>query len=404
MVILGLNAYHGDSAACLVADGELIAAAEEERFQRIKHWAGLPLRAIAFCLSEAGVQLSEVEHIAINRRPGANNWRRLGFMLRYRPDFSLVRSRLGNIRAALSVQEKLRGEFDAEKCGAKVHYVEHHLAHLASAYLVSGLRESVCVSVDGFGDFASTAWGFGHNGSIAIDGWVYFPHSLGIFYATITQHLGFPNFGDEYKVMGLAAYGEPRFLPWMRRLVRVQRDGTFQLNLKYFRHHWQDVSYTWNGCAPAVGTLYTPELERLLGSARQMGAPLEPRHYDLAHSAQAMYEEAFFALLQAVHRQYNCPNLALAGGCAMNSVANGKVCLRSPFKKVFVPPAPGDAGGAIGAALTVWHRLQRQRGSLPCAPGAWSAVSCPYNGPKFEDEEIRELLSARGFLPGPEDS
>ena len=352
MLILGLNAYHGDSAACLIKDGKLVAAAEEERFRRIKHWAGLPTQAIDYCLREGGIALQDVDHIAINRKPGVNNWRRLAFVLRHRPDPRLMLQKVKNIRSASSVPEALERAYKVS-LGAQVHHVEHHLAHLASAFLVSRFEEAACISIDGFGDFASTAMGFGKGSALEIDQRVYFPHSLGIFYSAITQFIGFPNFGDEYKVMGLAPLGEPRYLEQMRELVRVQPDGTFKLGLKYFRHHTDNVSYSWNDCAPEVGILYREKLIDLLGPARAAGDPLEQRHKDLARSAQAMYEEAFFALLNSLHRRRPSPNLALSGGCAMNSVANGKVYLRTPFRKMYLPAAAGDAGGAIGAAAVV---------------------------------------------------
>ncbi len=356
-MILGLNAYHGDSAACLIKDGRLVAAAEEERFRRIKHWAGLPTNAIDYCLREGGVSLQDVEHIAINRKPGVNNWRRLAFVLRHRPDPRLMLQKVKNIRSASSVQDALERAYDIS-LGAQVHHVEHHLAHLASAFLVSRFEEAACISIDGFGDFASTAMGFGQGSALEIAQRVYFPHSLGIFYSAITQFIGFPNFGDEYKVMGLAPLGEPKYLEKMRELVRVQPDGTFKLALKYFRHHTDNVSYSWNDCAPEVGILYTDKLLELLGPARTAGDPLEQRHKDLARSAQAMYEEAFFALLNSLHRRRPSLNLALSGGCAMNSVANGKVYLRTPFRKMYLPAAAGDAGGAIGAAAVVLSQVE----------------------------------------------
>ena len=345
MPILGLNAYHGDSAACLIKDGKLVAAAEEERFRRIKHWAGLPTNAIDYCLREGGLTLQDVEHIAINRKPGVNNWRRLAFVLRHRPDPRLMLQKVKNIRSASSVQESVERAYGIS-LRAQVHHVEHHLAHLASAFLVSRFDEAACISIDGFGDFASTAMGMGRGKGIEIDQRVYFPHSLGIFYSAITQFIGFPNFGDEYKVMGLAPLGDPKYLEPMRELVRIQPDGTFKLGLKYFRHHTDNVSYSWNDCAPEVGTLYRETLIGLLGPARAAGEPLEQRHKDLARSAQAMYEEAFFALLNSLHRRRPSPNLALSGGCAMNSVANGKVYLQTPFRKMYLPAAAGDAGGA----------------------------------------------------------
>jgi carbamoyltransferase len=254
MIVLGLNAYHGDSAAALVVDGKLIAAAEEERFRRIKHWSGMPTEAIRWCLEDAGLKLSDVDHVAINRNPKVNNLRRALYVLRKRPSLGLIMKRLGNIRRAASFEDQLQSAMPGQTLRAQVHRVEHHLAHLASAYLVSGFDEAVCLSVDGFGDFASSAWGMGHGDQIDIDGRVYFPHSLGIFYTVITQFLGFPYYGDEYKVMGLAPYGEPKYLPQMRQIVQIQPDGTYRLNLKYFRHHSDDVHYTWDDCCPEVGT------------------------------------------------------------------------------------------------------------------------------------------------------
>ncbi len=353
MLVLGLNAYHADSAACLIRDGCLVAAAEEERFRRIKHWAGLPTRAIDYCLAEGGASIGQIDHIAVNRKPGANNWRRLAFVLTHLPDPRLMWQKVQNIRSASSVGEALEKAYGGIQIPAQMHHVEHHLAHLASAVLLSGFDEAACLSVDGFGDFASTALGWGSGGHIEIDQRVYFPHSLGIFYSAITQFIGFPHYGDEYKVMGLAPYGEPKYLRQMRELVCIQADGTFRLNLKYFRHHTDNVAYSWNDCSPEVGILYTAKLAELLGPPRSPQEPLEQKHKDLARSAQAMYEEAFFALLRALHQRHPCDNLALSGGCAMNSVANGKVYLNSPFKKMYIPAAAGDAGGAIGAAAMV---------------------------------------------------
>src|SRR5439155_3245501 len=358
MTILGLNAYHGDSAACLIVDGKLAAAAEEERFRRMKHWAGLPTQAIDYCLSEAGLDLRDIDHIAVNRKPGVNNWRRLQFVVTHWPHPKLMWQKIKNIRSAASVKETLETTYRME-LKATVHHVEHHLAHLASAFLVSGFQEAACVSIDGFGDFASTAMGFGRGNDVNIEDRVYFPHSLGIFYSALTQFLGFPHYGDEYKVMGLAPYGEPNLLEPLREVVRIQSDGTFRLNLKYFRHHTDNVSYTWKDCTPAVGLLYRSTLIELLGPARQANQPLEQKHKDLARSVQTTYEKAFFALLHALHKKHPCDNLALAGGCAMNSVANGKVYRRTPFKKMYLPAAAGDAGGAIGAAAFVQSQLDK---------------------------------------------
>ena len=386
MIVLGLNAFHGDSSAALVKDGKLIAAAEEERFRRIKHWSGLPTEAMKWCLADAGLKLSDVDHIAINRNPKVNNLRRALYVLRRRPSLSLIFKRLANMKRAATFEENVQAAFQGETLRAKVHHVEHHLAHLASAFLVSDFDEAVCLSIDGFGDFASSTWGMGQGNDIQIDGRVYFPHSLGIFYSVITQFIGFPYFGDEYKVMGLAPYGEPKYLKEMRELVHIQPDGTFKLNLKYYRHHDEDVHYTWDNCIPEVGTLYKKEpMEALFGPQREKGAALEQKHRDLARSAQAMYEEAFFAMLQSLHAKYKCDDLAFAGGCAMNSVANGKVYLNSPFKRMYLPASAGDAGGAIGSAFVVSRQQNPTKYVMDHA----------YVGPRATDDEIKKLLDSR---------
>src|SRR4051794_7208012 len=424
MTILGLNAFHGDSAACLIVDGKLIAAAEEERFRRIKHWAGLPTMAIDYCLREGRMGWRDVEHIAINRQPGANNRRRLKFVLTHRPSPALMLQKIKNIRSAASVKDLLQKAYGHD-IKAELHYVEHHLAHLASAFLVSGFSEAACISIDGFGDFASTAIGYGRGSEITITDRVYFPHSLGIFYSAMTQFIGFPHYGDEYKVMGLAPYGEPTFVEQLRDVLQIQPDGTFELNLRYFRHHTENVSYSWNDCAPEVGRLYRPSLADLLGAPRVASDPLEQRHKDLARSVQTIYEKAFFELLGVLHKQFPSENLALSGGCAMNSVANGKVYRRTAFKKMYLPAAAGDAGGAIGAAAHVHSQLAKGEArsstledrqaaaetsssdpellassSELLSPGAYDVRSnapllSAYLGPAASGEEVHALLDWR---------
>ncbi len=385
--ILGLNAFHGDSSACLVRDGELVACAEEERFRRIKHWSGMPSEAIRYVLQEGGLKLADVEHVAINRDPSVNNFRRVAYALRRMPSPKLILNRIRNIRRAASFEDALRAALPGEALRAQVHHVEHHLAHLASAFHVGNFDEAVCLSVDGFGDFASSAWGMGRGDGIQIDGRIFFPHSLGLFYTAITQHIGFPHYGDEYKVMGLAPYGEPKFMEQMRQVVRIQPDGTFKLGLEFFRHHRENVHYTWDNCSPEIGTVFSPALEKLLGPARQKGETLDQRHKDLARSAQAMYEEACFALLQSLHAKYRCSNLAFSGGCAMNSVANGKVYRNSPFKRMYLPAAAGDAGGAIGSAFVVANRLGDVKSRPHMDHGYW--------GPGATDAEMKTLLDSK---------
>ncbi len=385
-LILGLNAFHGDASACLLADGRIVAAAEEERFRRIKHWAGFPSHAIAWCLSEAGASLPDVAHVAINQDAHANIARKIGFLLRKRPDLSLILDRLRNKRQRTGVAETLERQFGGRFAG-DVHFIEHHFAHLASAFLVSPFEEAVAVSVDGFGDFASAAWGVGKGNGLTLDNKVFFPHSLGIFYQALTQYLGFPNYGDEYKVMGLAPYGEPAHASALRSVVALEDDGSFRLDLSYFRHATEKIDYEWEAGEPKVGTLYSPRLEELLGPARKPGEELSQRHRDIARSTQVMYEAAFFHLLNSLHRRYKLDDLCLAGGCAMNSVANGKVYSQSPFKRLYVQSAAGDAGGAIGAAFATWSRLRGSDRSFRMNHAYW--------GPQFDDAAIEAAIVSR---------
>jgi carbamoyltransferase len=385
MYILGINAYHGDSSACLIHDGQLIAAAEEERFRRVKHWAGFPSMSIQYCLDEARIGLKEVAHVAINSDPKANLIRKIGFTVAQRPAIGMVMDRVRNTGKRQSVEDALRRSFPGQAFEGQVHRVEHHLAHLASAYLVSPYDEAAVVSVDGFGDFASAAWGMGRGSEITIDNKVYFPHSLGTFYQALTQFIGFPNYGDEYKVMGLAPYGEPRYMNEMRRIVKLQGDGSFRLAMDYFVYHKEKVSYEWEDGSPAVGRLFSAELAALLGPERSKGEELTQRHKDIARSVQGMYEEAFFHLLNRLHARHDIDSLCLAGGCAMNSVANGKVRRNTPFKRVYIQSAAGDAGGAIGAAFVVSSRLGDRARTF--------RMDHAYTGPSFGEGEIKSLLN-----------
>jgi len=340
-----------------------------------------------------------VDVVAINQDAGANLWKKLAYTLMRRPDLSLVLDRIRNKRRRIGVAGELARIFPGERLRAAVHEVEHHLAHLGSAFLVSPFDEAVAVSVDGFGDFASAAWGVGRGGRVEAEAKVYFPHSLGIFYQALTQYLGFPNYGDEYKVMGLAPYGEPRVMGKMRRIVNLEGDGTFRLNLEFFRHHREKIDYQWDNGEPVVGELFSRALEELLGPARRQGDEIAQRHRDIARSVQAMYEEAFFHLLNRLHERYRVDALALAGGCGMNSVANGKVYRNTPFKRLYVQSAAGDAGGAIGAAFVVWQKLKGGNPSPQASPqsGGWAGskrfvMDHAYWGPEFSNEMIGEVL------------
>jgi carbamoyltransferase len=384
MIVLGLNAFHGDSSAALLKDGKLIAAVEEERFRRLKHWAGFPSQSIAYCLEEAGVSLEDVDHIAINQDSRAHLFKKIAFVATHRPNLGAITQRLLNRKARAGIPEHLATAFPGKTFRGQVHAVEHHVAHLSSAFHVSPFEQAVAVSVDGFGDFSSGAWGVGRGTDISVDGQIFFPHSLGIFYQAITQYLGFPHYGDEYKVMGLAPYGRPAYMEQMRKIVLLKSDGTFELDLRYFRHHTDDISFEWKDGSPSSSDLFHPRLQELLGPRRDPSAPLEDKHRDMARSAQAMYEEAFFNLIVALQKRYGLTDITLAGGCAMNSVANGKVRRQTPFKRVYIQSAAGDAGGAIGAAFATWHKLGGKRSFI---------MDHAYWGPQFGKQAIDQLVS-----------
>lgn len=381
--ILGLNAFHGDAAAALIIDGQLVAAAEEERFTRVKHWAGFPTEAIRWCLRSAGIRPQALTAIAINSDPRAALGHKLLYTLRHRLSWRLIARRMQNQAARLSLRSQLSEALDGP-VSAPVIRVEHHLAHLASAFYCSSFERAAVVSVDGFGDFASGAWALGDGLGLRIGDRLHFPHSLGAFYQALTQYLGFPNYGDEYKVMGLAPYGEDRFAAEMAEIVRLVERGRYQLGLEFFRHHREDVPYQWDGGPPVVGTLFAPALERLLGPARLRDQPLEQRHKDLAHSVQVRYEDAFFHLLKHVQAQSGADCVAIAGGCGANSVANGKVRRRTAFRRVYVQAAAGDAGGAIGAAAVESVRRGCGRPRMAHA----------YLGPQFDQGQINSALAA----------
>jgi carbamoyltransferase len=386
MIILGLNAFHGDAAAAIVKDGQLVAAVEEERFRRVKHWAGFPVRSIRYCLEAAGATLEDVDHVAINQDSQANLSRKISYTLAHRPDAGMVMDRLRNKSKRKGTLRLLAEAFPGREVRARLHPVEHHVAHLSSAFHCSPFEEASVVSVDGFGDFASAAWGQGSGTKIGVEGRVYFPHSLGVFYQALTQFLGFPNYGDEYKVMGLASYGRPGFIEQMRQVVKLEDDGSFRLNLHCFVHHREKISYSWDGGSPAFGKLYSPALAELLGPPRAPGSDIGQRHMDIAHSVQAMYQEAFFNLLNRLCERHGHDAVALAGGCGMNSVANGRIRRNTPLRRTYIQSAAGDAGGALGAAFTVYHELT-DGPRHPMAHALW--------GPGYSDSDYSSLLEAK---------
>jgi carbamoyltransferase len=389
MIILGLNAYHGDAAACLVADGRLVAAAEEERFRRIKHWAGMPIEAIRFCLNEGNVRLDEIDHIAINRNPSANVLKKALFAFSKKPGLSAIRDRLKNASKIRDLGEVLADQFEFEKDSIKasIHHIEHHRAHLASTFYVSPFESAAIASVDGFGDFVSTMIAQGEGSKIQALDRITFPHSLGLFYLAMTQYLGFHTYGDEYKTMGLAAYGEPEFLDQLRRIVQLLPQGRFSLDLEFFLHHSEGVAMTWEGGEPLLGRAYSDALVKLLGDARGPSEAITQRHKNLAASLQALYEEAFVHTLTHLAERTGERSLCLAGGCALNSVANGHIMNRTPFERVYIPPAAGDDGGAVGAAFSVWHEVLGHQRQFVMDRADW--------GPEFHSRDLEQALNAK---------
>jgi len=398
MYVLGINAYHGGASACLIKDGQLIAAAEEERFKRVKYWAGFPVEAIRYCLAEAGITAYDLDHISISRNPSANLHKKLLFALSKRPSFSLIRDRLANA-ARLRDPRKALVEalnLDPSALKAEFHNVEHHRAHMASAFFVSPFQEAAILSVDGMGDFVSTMWGVGRGNRIEVLGEINYPHSLGWLYTAVSQWLGFPRYGDEGKVMGLTAYGEPIYMDQFRKIVRLNRDGTFELNMDYFALDAEGATMTWDDGAPVVGTLYSQKLVDLFGPPRQPRTELTKHHQNVAASLQAMLEEAEFNLVHMLQRVTGQKALCMAGGVALNSVFNGKILPTTGFEDLYIHPAARDAGTAVGVAYYIYHQIVGQ-------PRCF-VMNHAYTGPRFPNGTIKQILKQYNLVYTPYDN
>jgi carbamoyltransferase len=391
MYILGLNAYHADSSAAIFKDGKMIAATEEERFRRQKHWAGFPSMAVQFCLQEAGISLAEVDHIAIGRDPSAKVNKKLLFLLKNPGGgWNAVVDRLKNARKVTSLEDEfiqLDNTIDKATIKNKIHQVEHHRSHLASAFFASPFEESALLSIDGSGDFTTTMTGIGRGNQIEVLNSVDFPHSAGIFYTAFTQLLGFPHYGDEYKVMGLAPYGEPKYVDKLRDVLIFEDNGLFRLDLKYFRSAKSGIISYGEDHIPVVAPLYSESLTEKFGAVRQKEEPLSQYHRDMASSIQRITEELIFHILNHLQKQTGINNICIAGGVAQNSVANGKLTRNTRFKNVYIPSAGHDAGISMGAALYVNNHILKQPRSQPI----WSA----YTGSRFTNEEIEKYLQSR---------
>jgi carbamoyltransferase len=335
----------------------------------------------------AGIEPSEVDLFAVSRNPRAHWWRKALFVARHRPR-GTVADRAANLARIHALPTAIAAslQLDPLAVRARTRFVEHHPAHLASAAFVSPFDSAAVCAIDGFGDFVSTSWGRVEGNRLTVDRRVFFPHSLGLLYLAVTQYLGFPKYGDEFKVMGLAPYGEPRFVRELGELVHLTADGGFELDLSYFRHWSDGVQMTWEDGEPTIGDVFTPKLETLLGRRRRPDETVAPFHEAVAASLQAVFESAAFHVLQHVQRATSETRVCLAGGCAMNSVANGKIRERTGFKEVFIQPAAGDNGTSLGAAFVAWHQAS-------LAPRAF-VLEHAHWGPSFDDREILAALDA----------
>ena len=393
MYILGLNAYHADSSAAIFKDGEMIAATEEERFRRVKHWAGFPSMAVQFCLKEAGITMSQLDHIAIGRDPKAKMDKKIFFLLKNPGGgWNAVLDRVKNAKKVASLEEefvKIDPSVSSLEIKNKIHQIEHHRSHLASAFFASPFEEAALLSIDGSGDFSTTMIGIGRGNQIEVLDSVDFPHSVGLFYTAFTQLLGFPHYGDEYKVMGLAPYGNPKYVDQLKDVINFTDDGLFTLNQKYFRSAKSGIISYGKDHIPVVAALYSEYMVEKFGKVRKKDQELLQYHKDMAASVQRFTEQLVFHILDHLHKKTGIPNVCIAGGVAQNSVANGKITRRTPFKNVYIPSAGHDAGISMGCALYVYNHVLQQ----PRANAVWSA----YTGSRFSNDEIELYLKSRNI-------
>jgi carbamoyltransferase len=383
MNILGISAYYHDSAACLVRDGKIIAAAQEERFTRKKHDQSFPQHAIRYCLKEGGVAGSDLDFVAFYDKPLLKFERILETYLAYAPAgiASFIKSMPLWIKQKLWIKDLIRNELGYQ---GKIIFPEHHESHAASAFFPSPFPEAAFLTVDGVGEWATASYGTGSGSQVRIMAEIHFPHSLGLLYSAFTYYTGFKVNSGEYKVMGLAPYGEPKYVDLiLSELVDLKEDGSLRLNMKYFDY-----------CAGL--TMTNKEFDRLFGGPpRKRESRLTQRDMDLARSLQDVTEEAMLRMARHVHHETGQRNLCLAGGVALNCVGNGRILREGPFDNIWIQPAAGDAGGALGAALFVWYQYL---GNARQADGRNDFQQASYLGPEFGNGYIREYLE-RSNIP-----
>jgi carbamoyltransferase len=389
MKVLGISAYYHDSAASLVADGEIVAAAQEERFTRKKHDPGFPAHAVDYCLKEGGVSLDDVDYVAFYDKPLLKFERLLETYLAFAPrgfkSFSMaipvwLREKLF-LKDLLT--KELQGRGNRKDVAERMLFSEHHLSHAASAFFASPFDEAAVLTMDGVGEWATTSLAHGKDNSLEVLREIHFPHSLGLLYSAFTYYTGFKVNSGEYKVMGLAPYGEPRFAKQiLEHLMDLKPDGSFRLNLDFF-----------NYCTGL--TMTNSRFDELFGGPpRKAETPLAQREMDLAASIQAVTEEVVLRLTRSIRKSTGLKKLCLAGGVALNCVANGKVLRDGQFEDIWIQPASGDAGGAVGSALVAYHMYKNQ----PRKPmnGAGDRMKGSYLGPRFAQKDCEERLRAAG--------
>ncbi len=382
MYILGLNAFHGDSAACIFYNNKLIAAIEEERLIRIKHAAGFPANSIKFCLDYAGIKVEDVDYVAINRNPNLRIISKFLYSIKNILNSRNIINRISNFKKINTIESQFEKYFN-KKLKNKPILVDHHLAHAASSTLMSGFKECNYITLDGFGDFVSTSIGNFNNNKFNKFKEVQFPHSMGLFYSAITQFLGFNKYGDEYKVMGLSSYGSPSLKKKINEIIMYDKTNLFKLNLKFFKHHNDGIEMSWLEGEPVIGQIFSRELTNLLGNQRKIDEKITDFHIDVAASAQSVFEDISIQIINDLYNIRPSNNLTLSGGCAMNSVMNGKILTNTNYKDVYINHSPGDSGGSIGAGIIALTKNLKE---------AVSISDDPYLGPDFSNEKIFEII------------
>lgn len=385
MYTLGINAHHADSSAALIKDGKILFAIEEERLTRIKHWAGFPEQSIKLILEKFNLDPSDISCIAVGRDVNAKRWRKLKFLVsNWAIARRLVFSRLENRNSISSINDQLEQMGFGES--TNISYFEHHKSHHASAFYVSGFERSVCLSIDGSGDFTTASIALANEDGILMKETSDYPHSLGLLYTSVTQFLGFPHYGDEYKVMGLSPYGNPAYTEEIRSLISFDKERLLKISLDFF--NLKDGVIEYQSGVPIVHSLFNSDkFQGLFGIApRKPRDPIEQKHKDIAASLQVVTEQVIIELIDYAFTKYgyHSTNLCLSGGVAQNSVANGKILTKTKFKNLYVPAAGHDAGISIGAGLLAFYADNLYKNESP----NYSALL----GTEFSNNEVRNIL------------